>query len=517
MKLAFVGNCHADVLYRVLSNVYRDDKSLEIKYFRTHFPFTEADRSEIASSDMVIRQTADFSRKAADLATGAAKVVPFPLLLGQFLWPFNIRDHPRLGEPRPGCGDTSFFTYPVTDGQVIRLMTKLGVGPDSSDAEIEALLDEYMALDYSTLTNLERQLAISREKMRRGAEIVGYDLWSGIEGAFRTIPQFMTVLHPTDAVMRELCQAVLPRCGFPVTDSDITDALDQAYEGDSIFAYGAPVHPSVIRYFGMNVKEDSATYRFWCDGTITARALAKRIVMLDARQPVYNVLFGKERHLTPDEQIAALEEMIPSQAGNATFFLRYGNLLARLGKEGEALRIYAAGLQYAPWHHGLARRVAQGLMRTAYNPPVIVAAGDLIGFGTAGIGRNMLVGSNWNCGVDKDAVWLGGHTGGLRLRLSGPVRQAARMVELTFVAHSFSKADMQVRIYANGREVGLWDFGPNRSTPSRSLCLPLALLADPTIDLTFYVNRLVSPVELGHSSDSRRFGIGISQITVTST
>ena len=515
MRVAFIGNCHAEVLQRVLSDVYRHDTTLETRYFASYTASTDADRAAIAASDLVVRQTADFSNAAGGLDVGHARIVAFPLLLAQFLWPFNIKDHPRRGERIPGHGDTGFFTFPVTDGQVIKLMKERGVGPDSPEAEIEALLDAYMALDYLPLAKLDRQLAFSREKMRRAAEIVGYDLWRTVERDFRSLPTFLTALHPSESIMLELCREVLPRCGFPMTDAAILEAFDRAYGGDRLFAYAAPLHPSVIRHFGLNVPGDPPAYRFYCDGTITAREMARRIVTLDARQPVLEAL-SETAEGSLDQRLQALDALVLTQGGNATFFLRYGNLLARLGRQEDALRLYVAGLRDAPGHAGLARRVTAMLSHSALAAvPTTVDASEPVDFGLERAGRSMLVGS-WNREIDQNAVWLEGYAGALRFRLAPALSSMGRNVALRFRARAFGGQErVEARIFANGREIGLWGFGPDTADDARTLTLDAATAAAPAIELSFHVNRTVSPASLGRSGDTRAFGIGISQMSVS--
>jgi hypothetical protein len=513
MKISFIGNCHADVLSRVLKYAYSDDPSLEIRHFRSYSDLIDEERTFIADSKLVVRQTADFSTAAGKIDFGRALVVPFPLVTGQFLWPFNTRDHPQNKMSVGDSRDSNFFVSTVTDWQVIRLMSSRNINQKSECNEIESLLDDYLALDYAKLTNLDRLFELSRAKMRQATEMVGYDLWAIVERDFRTLPAFVTPLHPADHIMLALCEEVLPRCGFPIDKKTITTAFHEIYDGDYMFAYGAPIHPSVARHFGLNIGGNTPVFRFNCDGFINARDFARRIVMHDAHQPVREALSMLHKGATGDSVIASLEELAPKQAENPMFFLHYGNLLFRLGRHEDALQQFAIGLREAPGHVGLDRKItaaldALGMTKT----PVALELAAPVGFGNKALGR-MLVRGNWNLLIDDGAAWIEGYNASLQFRLASGGVATGRSLELVFKTRAFSRLKpMKVRVFANGREVGHWRF--EGDTDTQTLRLDAVISSVPRITLSFHVDHPVRPVDLGISGDIRSFGICISELLI---
>ena len=483
------------------------------RYFRTYDDIAEADRAYIAACDLVVRQTADFTNVAGTIETGSARVVGFPTLTGQFLWPFNTRDHPRNNSIPGREGTPGIFVSTLTDGQLLRLGNRMGLAPGAAEERVEEVLDAYMELDYAKLANLDRLMEITRVKMRQAAEITGYDLWHVVERDLRSRPTFLTPLHPAEHVMRALCEMVLPRIGYPISGDAIDDAFLDAYEGDYMFAYGAPLHPSVIRHFGLNVPGDPPEFRFSHEGGITARDFARRVLTLDMRQPVRDVLAGIARGEEPDQVVAALAALAPAQSRNPSYFLQFGNLLLRLGRDEAAVDQFAAGLALAPGNSGLARRLTRALARLPRRKPIVtLQPNERIGFKRDDRGR-CLLGEGWNLEIDHDAVWIEGFSASLRFRLPHDLPGSGAAIALR-MRPCFADGAMQVRIFANGQEVAHWTCAGRQPDDLRLLALPTDLPAGGDVALSVHVDRPVRPVDLGISRDIRRFGVGLSELIV---
>lgn len=509
--IAAIGNCHAAVIGRMLEHFAPQAGGAQVRVFKMDTPWSEEDRGWIASSDLVVKQTGDFAAPNTAIDFGAARVVPFPLVSGQFLWPFNIKGHPRNAETVTPWRPTGLFHFQVVDSQILRLMTRRRVGPESTDREIAALVDEYLSLDYAQMINLDRMFEISRAKLRRAAEIVGYNLWDVVERDFRAIPTFITALHPEPNLLLALCEEVLPRLGLGIARQAVRPAFDAIYDGDHVFQIGAPIHPSVLAHFGINWPGEPPLFRFGMEGEVTAAEFTERIIRLDAREPVRE-LFGRvgqgegALRLLPE-----LETMAEEQAGNAIFHLHYGNLLVKIGRERQALEHYAAGVRLAPGHVGLARKLARTTARLGLSDfSEIHTDGRPLSFAAEGDGGRLLA-ENWYPGDDR-GVWMRGHAASIAFRLPSHHNTALR---LRFQTRCFGtdSRELRVRIFANGHEVGLWSFRADIADQERIITLPPEIVAERAIQMQFFADCPVRPSEVGRQADTRLLGLGLRQLT----
>jgi hypothetical protein len=509
LAISAIGNCHASVIGRMLEHFLGE--AGWIRVFKLDTPWSEEDRRWIAASDLVVKQTGDFAAGSPALDTGRARVVPFPLVSGQFLWPFNTKGHPRNAETITPWRPTGLFHFQVVDSQLIRLMARRAVGPESTDREIEDLLDEYLGFDYAAMIRLERLFEISREKMRRAADVVGYDLWRVVERDFRAIPTFITALHPEPNLLLALCEELLPRLGLGIAREAVAPAFDEVYDGDHVFHYGAPVHPSVLAHFRINWPGDPPRFRFGKEMPVNAREFAERIVRLDAGEPVRE-LFARvtqgESAVGLLPEIAAMEA---AQSANPMFRLQYGNLLAKIGRERQALEQYAAGVRLAPGHLGLARKLARmtarlGLSDLAELPvdgrPILFSAGQP--------GERFLA-ENWYPG-DERGAWMRGHAASIAFRLSEG-RRASLQLRFRTRCYATERRALQVRAFANGREVGVWIFRDSVVDIERIITLPPDLAAERAIQIQFFADQPVRPSEVANIGDTRLLGLGLRQLS----
>jgi Polysaccharide biosynthesis enzyme WcbI len=510
-KIAILGNCHSTVVSRIIKHLHGQDESLAVKVFKSHDPLSDDDRRWIAAADVIVKQTADFSKAHAEMHFERARVVPFPLITGQFLWPFNTKDHPRNAETITPWRKDGLFHFELTDSQIIRLMNERKICPNSTSTEIDALLDEYLELDYAKLLNLDRLLAISREKMSRATEIVGYNLWDIVERDFRSIPTFMTALHPERPLLQALCVELLPRLGFDSDLQAIRRAFDDVYEGEPIFAYGAPIHPSVMRHFGINWPTDPPLFRFWYDGFITARAFAERMVRLDSREPVRE-LFGRLSLGEPWTKILPeLEELAPQQSNNSTFLLHYGNLLAKLGRDRDALVQYAAGLRENPANAALVRKLLSVVGKLGLTEVPLLEPNGETHRVTSGQNGVRFLGENWHL-IDARAAWLRDYSGWMQFRIPRP---SAGAIRLRFVGRFFTAGQppLNVRILANGRNVGDWTLRNGHLDSEYAVILPCDAVSEGIVRLQFVVDKPLRPSDIHGTRDTRLFSLGLREFS----
>ena len=244
---------------------------------------------------------------------------------------------------------------------------------------------------------------------------------------------------------------------------------------------------------------------------LTAREFTERIIRLDAREPVRE-LFGRvgtgEGAIRLLPEIAAMEE---EQADNAMFRLHYGNLLAKLGRERQALEQYAAGVRLAPGHVGLARKLARmtarlGLADFAELP----VDGQPVALGAGGRGERFLA-ENWYL-PDERGVWMRGHMASMAFRLPGG-RDTRLCLRFRTRCYAADRRTLSVRVFANGREVGLWTFADGDSDPERIIVLAPEIVAERTIQLQFFADKLVRPFDVAGQADRRALGLGLRQVS----
>lgn len=233
--------------YRI--TVYRTDR-----HSRFMSDFAIADE-ELANCHAFIHHTpgwADWGndQEYRDLIARApadAVKISYPYPVFQPLWPFHCWDkrNEDPGRPISPNGDPAF--YPYGDSCVLGMMRR--------GLSRERLAAEYAALDVSSLTDLdgllEKCLEIQTEKEKNtDVKIVGF-----IADSFRKKRIFMTMNHVGNASLIHMADQILAALDCPPLGRYAHEALQELVRPEM------PVHPGVIRHFGLTCVSPQTRYR----------------------------------------------------------------------------------------------------------------------------------------------------------------------------------------------------------------------------------------------------------------
>jgi len=254
MKIVFVGNCQAGALralfYRYVQPHTGDQSGLVASYER----LTDADRAEIETADRLVIQAQDFTAKSGDLdLPQGIPVHRFPVVSGAFLWPFGGRDRPG-NKPEVGLPSGP---YPIQLGNSY-LNRLLRDGVDPAEAA-----QRYIDLDFSTVTDLDRLYNIAITKQKRMDEAFGFDVATIIADHFRDEPLFLTPYHPETRIIKHLAVTLFRTIEVP---EPIIDRMIRLQNNSTLPPSESPIHPAIVRHFGLRYIADDKTYRFHSEG-----------------------------------------------------------------------------------------------------------------------------------------------------------------------------------------------------------------------------------------------------------
>jgi hypothetical protein len=138
----------------------------------------------------------------------------------------------------------------------------------------EAVVDEYLGLNFAELFRLDEVIdkwfrLLEKLEAEAAMQISGY-----IRRNWRTTRLFWDSVHPANCLLVRIAGELAARIGPPVSEEDLRTA-EQVEEDDFIMK---PIHPSLIRYFGLTWAGCNELYRHLDDPPVTSREWYLRYV-----------------------------------------------------------------------------------------------------------------------------------------------------------------------------------------------------------------------------------------------
>ncbi|MBF0154797.1 MAG: hypothetical protein HQL64_13735 [Magnetococcales bacterium] len=243
------GNCHAIHIYDMLRKFKGLTQEYTLCAFRRgentfHCAEPLSDAEALANCAIFLRQKTfwDDPFPHEELLPPSCRVISYPMLSGELLWPFF------MGHPLP-------LPYGVESNRrrfhCDRLLHRLQKQHPSPREALQA----YLTTDIHTLVDLDRGCEAYFDKIRtldRECDVAVADL---IEARFRHRHLFFDTSHPTEHFLFEIACLALQAAGLsfafrsddpPTTDLSIT----------------VPIHPQVIDHYGLTFVNHSARYGF---------------------------------------------------------------------------------------------------------------------------------------------------------------------------------------------------------------------------------------------------------------
>ena len=355
-KIVFVGNCQGrrlEVLYATeLAPITGDTTDFVVSYE----PFTDQVKSVLRSADVIVVQAID-STHAVDVAALnlATPMIWYPNITGVFLWPFSGAAHPRNASlPHLAYGPFA----PDTGDRWLNQKIVAGL-------PVDAIVDEFLALDVAKLTNLDRRYELVMDRARERDARAGFAIAPLIERLFTREPLFMTPSNPELPLFNAVARGVYHQLG--VRDADFERVLGAQWRTPFPIC-DLPVHPSVARHFGMDFLTEATRYRTYAGENLTLREWAERYVRYEWNDPLLRALHdvGTIRSFGPAaaETLDLLHAGLAASAGSAAGAAGVGYLHLLAGDRPAALLAMRQAADLDQRNPHLAVNVASELAET---------------------------------------------------------------------------------------------------------------------------------------------------------
>ena len=180
------------------------------------------------------------------------------LYSGSVPWPFGGQYHPKstklIRRYDAQLGD-SFLNRKVRQ-----------------NADIDDAVNEYINLDVGKVVDLDRLLEMSLDQQRQRDEATSFSFAPFIAENFRSKYLFLTPDHPNLELARLWALEILKRV---IPDRDL-GRVERCLTSNPFPTSAAPIHPLVIRHFGLTFLPDNPTYPFFYEGRLTFAEFAGR-------------------------------------------------------------------------------------------------------------------------------------------------------------------------------------------------------------------------------------------------
>lgn len=342
MRIAVIGNCHADIVAQSVRAAIRD-QTADCRHIISYKTISDTDRAFVEAADRILIQITDFKPDQAISALIARKsdmIGRFPLIAASFLYPGAGKPHPKAAASRSFFCPSGYYEGQLSERLLIDLMQA------HADEPPEAIVERYLAHDYAATLDLDRLFEINRLKMRRIGEAAGLDVWPLVERRFRDIPLFWTYLHPSGDLLRPIARHALNQLNLGLTPATIEVAIGEIKEPLG-FSH-MPLHPSIVRHFGIEWAGPAYRYRLMPDGRFTAAEFAIRFITFAHDAPLRQAVFDVHRHVGVDAAVKVLEAARSRSPDNGDVLINLAIGFWKLGQLNPAIEATTAALELDP-------------------------------------------------------------------------------------------------------------------------------------------------------------------------
>ncbi len=334
-KVAFVGNCQANAIAIFYRDFIGTPDGQKVKVVDDTGLDLAAVAAAVQDSDVVVVQEREFNNVLGrDAAGTGVEFHSFPMVLQAYLWPYAHEPHVR-NAPEPPLPDGP---YPgqLSDSFLNRLMTR-GVLPEQA-------LEQYRAHDIAKTAHLDRLYELHMDQQRERDRRTGFDLSSIMEADFRREALFMSPHHPNRRLFGVLLSQLFDKMGVEsgVTDIALRSMLKAPFPSGEL-----PLHPGVIRHFGLEFAGDDTRYAFHAEGRFTFDEYVLRYMTYahnyELRKGMYLIHRG--------DHAGALESLnmaLDLQPQSDQGWRSKGSALHHLGRPQEAVEAYRRATEVEP-------------------------------------------------------------------------------------------------------------------------------------------------------------------------
>jgi tetratricopeptide (TPR) repeat protein len=238
-RTVFVGNCQAAALAWAYNKYIATEPAEHAASFDGR-NLSETAKVAIEEATTLVVQVADLNDEAIrqfDNARG--RVVRFPYVSGNFIWPFATEGHIR-GKDMP-LSEFGAFSDEMGGDKFLNKIFRDG-------GKIDRAIEDYMGLDIVSAGRLAPRYDLSQRMQRVRDERSGIEISSYMEVALSREPLFATRGHPFSGLFLHLAVQVFDKLG---ASSHICSQMTKDLRPGPLEQECVPIHPAVIRYFGL--------------------------------------------------------------------------------------------------------------------------------------------------------------------------------------------------------------------------------------------------------------------------
>ncbi len=297
-RVVFAGGVQA----RALAKAYRldiaGDSDEDVFFIGTEALVREAAHRVIAAADIVVTDlTKDGETVADHLIPASAERIAVPVVRAEFLWPYAGSPHPR----NAGTAALREGPYPADFGDIF-LDTMVGEHVSEDEA-----VRRYLALDIAAEAGLNDLLDTTLHALAILDARSGFDLASFVAAEFRQQNLFATTERLRLPLFRHIAGCVFSRMGV---DRQRAETLLEAP-----FAPGAmPIHPGVLRHFGMAAPLPDHRYPVLDEGTFSFEQYCRRYLRYEWNEPLHAAM--KLAESNPADAIPLLRRALEVSPGS---------------------------------------------------------------------------------------------------------------------------------------------------------------------------------------------------------
>lgn len=336
-KIVFFGNCQCLYLYKLYRGQIQPVTGDDVVYIdsQRYRPSNEISAAHLASADILVDQIFD----VPDAITGeelkpGVRRIRVPNLRGDFLWPYGSRDvHPlhRAFHRRT----TFFYSGEYGDSFLARMVIK--------KVPAEIAVQRYLDADLIKERNIDRIFELSFDRQKRRDALAGVNTADFIAAWFREERLFESPGHPTETLLALLARAALTPI---VGEAEVERALaghSEAFET----CHRCPVHPGVIRHYGLKYIHEYSRYGMNSEGAFTFPEYALRYMQGESIPELHEALEAAGQD-DASRALALMDRALPRAERSAAAHRVRASLLRKLGRFGEALDSAWRGVSLVP-------------------------------------------------------------------------------------------------------------------------------------------------------------------------
>lgn len=342
-RVVFVGNCQLDTLANLYRRVAGSESSDVVTYLPSYRDANAGQRRIIADADVLVQQVLDFAPRIGDLETHAT-VHLVPHVAGAFLWPYTGQPHPK-NAPAPFLDEAGPYPAELGDSFLNRMIV--------AGVPAEQAVQTYLSTDVATVRRVDRLQEIVLDKQRDRDLACGCSFADLISARFRQERLFRSPNHPEVRLTMMLAGEVFARLGMA---PQLIEEMVRSPSGALFPPSETPVHPSIIKHFGLEFIGPDTRYRYFNEGSFTFEEYAYRYMRYE-----WNPDMAKAFHLFWTKQFDAavpvFEVAIRSSPGSAAAHFVLSDLLAQQGRFADAVEPARQAVQIEPQNEAFQKRL----------------------------------------------------------------------------------------------------------------------------------------------------------------